>query len=185
MGILFIRQMKLCPATFKWAAGFTLLELVMVMLVLSILAGLTAPIFSQGLAVTRTTTENLHTIEKLRYASERLAREIRQVNYNGTSYDISSMTVSNLAFVKNDSRATAVTINLSGFTVTLTYSAPALSAILTDDVSGLALAYYDASNAVTTNTANVTAIEFTLTLQNPVTGGSFSQRTRVALRERS
>ena len=173
-------------------AGFTLLEVVIVMLVLSIIAGLTAPIFSQGLAATHTTAENLQTIEKLRYASERLAREIRQVNYNGAGYDITTMVSGNcpvsancLVFTKNDTTTTTVTIGLTGNAMTLGYSTPALSATLTDEVSRLAFAYYDVSNAVTASAANVAYIEYTLTLQNPDTGGSFSQRTRVALREQS
>jgi MSHA biogenesis protein MshO len=157
---------------------------VMVILVLSIVAGLTAPIFSQGLAATHSTKENLQTIEKLRYASERLAREIRQVNYNGAGYDISSMTGTSLTFTKNDGSSTTVTINFSGSAVTLGYSSPALSATLTDEVSSLAFAYYDSSNAATASATNVAFIEYTLTLQNSVTGGSYSQRTRVALRER-
>lgn len=166
--------------------GFTLLELVMVMLVLSIIAGLTAPIFSQGLAATRSTRENLQSIEKLRYASERLAREIRQINYNGTGYDISTMVTGNcpssgtcLVFTKNDSFPTTVSIGFTGSTVNLAYSSPALSATLTDEVSSLAFNYYYDPGGV------VTFVEYTLTLQNPVTGGRYSQRTRVALREKS
>ena len=38
------------PASHCAQAGFTLLEIIMVMLVLSVIAGLTAPIFSQGMA---------------------------------------------------------------------------------------------------------------------------------------
>ena len=174
--------------------GFTLLELVMVMLVLSIIAGLTAPIFSQGLAATRITKENLQTMEKLRYASERLAREIRQVNYSMGSYDIPTMETvcpssgSCLVFTKNDSTTTVVTIGFTGSAVTLAYSSPAVSATLTDEVSSLVFAYYDAGNVKLTtlpDSTNVAFIEYTLTLKNPVTGGSFSQRTRVALREKS
>jgi len=166
--------------------GFTLLELVMVMLVLSIIAGLTAPIFSQGLAATRSTRENLQTIEKLRYASERLAREIRQINYNGAGYDISTMVTGNcpssgncLVFIKNDSASPTVSIGVTGSTLNLGYSSPALSATLTDEVSSLAFNYFYDPGGI------VTSVEYTLTLQNPVTGASYSLRTRVALREKS
>lgn len=186
------RQQPMCyhprlngPASHCAQAGFTLLEIIMVMLVLSVIAGLTAPIFSQGMAASRVTTENLQTIAKLRYASERLAREIRQVNYNGTAYDITSMTATSLVFTKNDSSSTTVSISFAGSAVTLAYSSPALSATLTDEVASLAFAYYDASGALTASAANVAFVEYTLTLQNPASGGNFSQRTRVALREQS
>jgi len=157
----------------------------MVMVILAVLAGLAAPIFSQGLTSARITTENLRTLAKLRYATERLAREIRQVNFNGVSYDVSAMTSTTLLFVKDDSVNTTVNIGVSGGNVTMTYSSPAVSAMLTDEVSGFSFAYYNDSGAVTASNTDLAFVEITLALQNPTTGASFSQRTRVALRDKS
>lgn len=165
--------------------GFTLLEMVVVMVVLSIIAGLTAPIFSKGLTATRTISDNLQTIEKLRYAAERMAREIRQINHNGTSYDISSMTSSTLTFTSAIDSTNTISISYSGSSVSMSYTSPALTGTLTDEVSGLSFAYFDATGASTASTTNVAFVEFTLTLQNPISGGSFTQRTRVALRDQS
>lgn len=165
--------------------GFTLLEIIVVLLALSIVAGLTAPIFSQGLTAARITADNLHSQEKLRYAAERMAREIRQINHNGVSYDISSMGISNLVFTNTDTPANTVTLDNAGSVVTLSYSVPALSATLTDEVTVLSFAYYDAAGAVTASPTNVAVVEFILTLQNPGSGGNFTQRTRVALRDQS
>ena len=165
--------------------GFTLLEMVVVILALSIMAGLTAPLFSQGLTATRTTADNLQTIEKLRFAAERLAREIRQVNHNGTSYDISSMTTTTLSFNSVINTGNTVTISYSGSSVSMSYSTPSLAGALTDEVSGFSFAYYDAAGVTTVSTTDVAFVEFTLTLQNPISGGNFTQRTRVALRDQS
>jgi prepilin-type N-terminal cleavage/methylation domain-containing protein len=164
--------------------GFTLIEMVMVIVILGILAGLTAPIFSQGLTAARLTTENLHTLAKLRYATERLAREIRQVNYNGSAYDVSTMTGSSLVFTKDDTVTTTVSITHSGSNLTLAYGTPSVSGVLADEVSSMSLAYYDADGAVTASSTDLAFVEINLTLQNPTTGGSYSQRTRVALRDR-
>ncbi len=173
------------PVKTPLTPGFTMIEMVMVIVILGILAGLTAPIFSQGLTAARLTTENLNTLTKLRYTTERLAREIRQINYTGATYDITTMSATTLAFTKADPTSTGVTVSASGNNLTLAYSAPAISAILTDEVNGFGLIYYDASGAVTASAANVAFVEISLTLQNPTTGGSYSQRTRVALRDKS
>lgn len=169
----------------KRQLGFTMIEMVMVIVILGILAGLTAPIFSQGLTASRLTTENLQTLAKLRYATERLAREIRQVNYNGASYDVTTMTAASLVFGKDDSVSTTVSIAVAGGNITLAYSAPAVSATLADQVSSLSFAYYDANGVDTVSAVDLAFVEINLALQNPVTNAVYSQRTRVALRDRS
>lgn len=165
--------------------GFTLIEMVMVIVVLGILAGLTAPIFSQGLTAARLTTENLNTLAKLRYATERLAREIRQVNHNGASYDVSTMSATSLVFTKADTTSTTVSVISAGGNVTLAYSSPAVSGVLTDEVSSFGFAYYDSNGVTTASTTDLAFVEISLTLQNATTGGTYSQRTRIALRDQS
>ena len=169
----------------RQALGFTLIEIVMVMVIVGVLAGLAAPIFSQGLTAARLTTENLHTLAKLRYATERLAREIRQINYNAGSYDVTTMSATSLVFGKDDRVNTTVSLVKSGSDITLGYSAPPVTGILTDEVKGFALTYYDSGGIVTANSRNLAYVEINLALQNPVTGASFTQRTRIALRDRS
>ena len=165
--------------------GFTLIEMIMVLVIVGVLAASAAPIFSQGLTAARLTTENLRTLAKLRYATERLAREIRQVNYNAGAYDITTLSATSLVFAKNDALNPTVSISVSGANLVLGYSNPAVSAVLTDEISSFTLAYYDSFGAVTASNTNVAFIEITLALQNPTTGASFSQRTRVALRDQS
>jgi prepilin-type N-terminal cleavage/methylation domain-containing protein len=165
--------------------GLTLIEMVMVIVVLGIIAGLTAPIFSQGLTASKLTAENLQTLETLCYVTERLGREIRQVNHNGAGYDVSSMTATNFAFSKTDTAVTNVTINFSGGNLTLTYSSPPVSGTLADNVTAFSFTYYDASGTVTASTADLAFVAVDFTLQNPVTGASYAQRTRVALRDQS
>ncbi|NOZ53982.1 MAG: prepilin-type N-terminal cleavage/methylation domain-containing protein [Gammaproteobacteria bacterium] len=169
----------------KTVTGFTLIEMVMVIVLLGILAGLTAPIFSQGLMASRLTVDNLQSMEKIRYASERMAREIRQVSHNGASYDVTTMTAANFVFVKAAAAVTTVSINYSGSVVNLGYSVPLAVATLVDEVSAMSFAYFNAMGAVTSNAVDLAFVEINLTLQNPNTGGVFTQRTRVALRNQS
>ncbi len=168
-----------------WQTGFTLFEMVLSITVLGIIAAVTAPMFSQGLGAAQATVENLQTLDKLRYATERLVREIRQINYNGTAYDISTMTVSTITFVKNDSANTQVSVTSGGGLVNISYSIPAAAGQLTDEVSGFSLAYYDASGVITGSAATVAMIGITLSLTNPSSGAVSTQRTRVGLRDRS
>jgi hypothetical protein len=151
------------------------------------MAGLTAPLFSQGIGAAQNTVQNLQTIEKLRHATERIGREIRHINYNsGTpGYDITTMTAPSLVFTKNDASSTVVTITFASPLITLGYSTPAAVSTLTDEVTAMSFAYYDSSGVVTAVVANVAAIEVTLSLQNSSTGANVTQRTRIALRDQS
>jgi prepilin-type N-terminal cleavage/methylation domain-containing protein len=165
--------------------GFTLVEMLMVVVLIGVLAGLTAPIISQGLTASNMTSSSLQTLEKLRYATERLAREIRQIDYNGAGYNISQMTANRITFVKNSDGAVTVDASLTGSVLSLGYSSPAVTAILTDEVSALNFSYLNASGSVTASTADLAFVEISLTLLNPNTSAVYSQRTRVALRDRS
>jgi len=162
--------------------GFTLIELTMMLVVVGILASLSAPLILNGLRAYDINAGNLVTLGKLRYATERIAREIRETQYNGTNYLIASMTATNLQFTKND--ATTVTIGLAAPNITLGYSTPALSATLTDQATALQFNYFQADGVtVATDNANVAYIEVTVTLNDP-NSGAYTQRTRVGLRNK-
>ncbi|MDH5327251.1 MAG: prepilin-type N-terminal cleavage/methylation domain-containing protein [Gammaproteobacteria bacterium] len=165
--------------------GFTLVEMVMVMLIIGVLAGVTAPIFSQGVVAARLTSGNLQTLEKLRYTLERLARELRHVNYNGSAYEMSVMNSTALTFTKSDDALTTVSVWQNAQELYLSYSNPAVSAVLCDEISLFSLAYYDNNNVATLNPTDVAYVELTLSLQSSLTTEVFSQRTRISLRDRS
>ena len=166
--------------------GFSLIELVLTIVIMGIMAAVTAPIFSQGIGISQLTKENLLSLEKLGLSLERIARELREINHTGVNYDLSTLSANQIVFTKNDSLGTQVTIQFDGAGVlSLSYSTPALSATLSDEVSAFTLLYYDQFGNQTTNLSELFAIGIELSLQNPSTNGLYTQRTRVVLRDQS
>ncbi len=165
--------------------GFTLIEMTMVIVILGVLAAATAPLVANSFRAYETNQSNLVTLTKLRYATERIAREVREVAFNGTNYQIGTMTTNTLSFTKNDAASTVVTINGSAPPlVTLQYSTPAMTATLTDQVSSLQFDYCDINNTCGVALANVAYIDVVLTLTDPNSVPPAVQRTRIALRNR-
>ena len=61
--------------------GFTLIEMIVAMVLMAIMAAQFAPVLSSSLQAYDETLENVIVLDKLRYATERLGREIRMVQY--------------------------------------------------------------------------------------------------------
>lgn len=165
------------------ARGFTLIEMSMVIVILGILAAATTPLLTNSFRAYETNQSNMVTLSKLRYATERIARELREVRFNGTNYEIASMTANTLSFTKNDVASTIVTIASAPPLATLQYSTPAMTSTLTDQVTSLQFEYYDISDAATSSNVDVAYVDVVLTLTDPNSGAAV-QRTRIALRNR-
>jgi prepilin-type N-terminal cleavage/methylation domain-containing protein len=175
------------PAKFDArAAGFSLIEVVVTIVLIGLLAMAAVPILRSGVDAYETATTGLETLSKLRYATERMAREIREVRRNpGAPADFqitTPLSAGTLSFVKGDGNR--ATLTASAPNVTLAYQTPAASGVLTDQVSDLVFRYYTIDGV--TQTASVAGdtlafIEVDLTLTDGA-GGSMRQRTRVALR---
>jgi MSHA biogenesis protein MshO len=161
--------------------GWSLIELVLVIVVLGILAAFVGPLLLSSLRAYDLTSNTVSIYSKMRYAMERMAREIREVRRSpadAANFDISSMTASTLTFFKGD--GTQVTVSSGGGNLTLNYVGTA-SGTLTDQVSAFTFAYYqqDGTTAAT-NAANVAFVEFSLTLT--LGTNNFANRQRVDLR---
>lgn len=163
-------------------SGFTLIELTVVILVLAIIAAVMAPLMANSFRAYETNQSNLVTLSKLRYATERMAREVREVRFNGTNYQI-TMGLTSLSFTKNDAANTVVTITAAPPLVTLQYSVPPMSATLTDQVGALQFRYFNIDNIETASNVDVAYVDMELTLNDPNSVPAV-QRTRVALRNR-
>ena len=165
--------------------GFTLMELVVTLIVLALMTSFALPFMSNGVRAYNDTSAGLQTLGKLRYASERLVRELREVNNTGGGFDIASPLVQNtnsITFRRSD----GVTVAVSDGTPLLLMSYDNVAAgapfPLTDELSSIGFNFYR-SDGVTPATAvdNLAYIEFEIVLNN---GNTFAQRSRVALRNR-
>lgn len=176
----FVDAFRFSPKTS--ARGFTLIEMVVAIVIIGVLAIATIPVLTGGVRTYVTTTTSLITLSKMRYATERMAREIRHVRRNpGTpaNYDISTMTATSLVFVKSDGNTVSITRALPN--ITLGYSTPAASSTLSDQVSGLTFRYFTIDGVtVTALPALVAFVEIELAMIED--GATLTQRTQVALR---
>ncbi len=175
--------------------GFTLIELVITIVVVGILAIAGSRIFADSYTTVRVVNSSQATANDVRYAVERLAREIREVKYidlaNG--YSITSTLApssSGMTFVRdiNGSDVT-VTIARSGSNVTLGYSSPAVVSTLASQVSAFTLDFLDldetsgtGATAATASKANVRYVVISLTATDATSGQAVTERARVALR---
>jgi prepilin-type N-terminal cleavage/methylation domain-containing protein len=162
--------------------GFTLWELVMVIVILGILGAFVGPVAYNAVRSYDAVQKSTNTNAKIRYAMERIAREMRDIRRQVTdsaALDIPSMTASSMAFFKTD--GTRVVLNGAGNAVNLAY--PAIAGVLIDQVQAgsFSLAYFEQGGSTIAGTASSIAfVQVSMTL----TEGSIAipARLRVDLR---
>lgn len=185
--------------------GFTLIEMVMVLVILGILGVTLSSLLSTGVGAFMAGNEVVDTLSKLRLSSERIARELRTVRRDPaatTDFDFLDRTnPDRVQFVRweNDgSTATTVTIDTSGANLQIAYvTAPAgvlptgtftlsdqLDTASLSPLGGFALSYWQQDGTpATASDATVAFVDIELSLIDS-NGNSYPQRTRVALRNR-
>ena len=161
--------------------GFTLVEMVAALTVLALLAAIVGPLLSNGVRAYNDSASALHTLSKLRVASERLLREIREIRRDGSgNFDISlPLSPTTLQFFKTDSEQ--VTISTTAPLLTLAYAGIGGTPVLSDEVSAFSFSYIQADGSLpATDNSDVAFIEFELVLTHA--GNNYPQRSRIALR---
>lgn len=121
------------------SAGFTLIEMVLVTLVIGILAGILVPLFQQGVQGYSAIETRGDLTAHARDAADRMVRELRNIQKKSNNGpNISSADATSVTFV--DAWSNTITFALSGSTVHRNSDA------LVDQVSGLQFRYFDGSN---------------------------------------
>lgn len=168
--------------------GFTLLEMVIAIVTLSVLAMLVTPHLSQSVRLYNENAVELKTLDELRYASERIARELRDIRRSPASpadYDIviPSTRDGDIRFVRNN--GIAVTIKRTNSQLSLSYNPLGSDTTdtpfpLTSSLPGQRFVFLrsDENPALTSN--ELAYIEFELQLA--ANGRTYSRRSRVAMR---
>lgn len=173
--------------------GYSLVELVMVMVIVGIIGVTVAALLSSSVGAFTAGREAVDTLSELRLASERIARELRTVRRDPSApanFDfLSSVAASGNSVqfrrLENDgSTVTTVTIDTAGTDLRLAYTTLAGSYTLSERLGGITFGYLQ-QNGTTAATGNndVAFVEIVLSLTD-ANGNSYPQRTRVALRNR-
>lgn len=149
-------------------AGFTLIEMVITIVVIGIIAGISAMLILQAMRGYSDQDVRADLTNQARLAIERMAREIREIR-DCTATDIPTMAVGTIAFVDNAGNAIAYTT--SGTDLTRNGTA------LASSVSGLTFGYLRRSAAAAGAAAQVWNVDVTLTVSR--SGESHTHRIRV------
>jgi prepilin-type N-terminal cleavage/methylation domain-containing protein len=174
--------------------GFSMVELVLVIAILGILVVFVGPVLYNAMRSYAGIEVGTVTNAKVRYAMERIAREMRDIRRQTTNsayLDISGMSASSMAFFQSDGGR--VVLNAVGGVVNLEYlpaGGSTLSGMLLDQVQpgSFALSYFQQNNAVaTTITASPSTttqqVSFVQVSMSIVDGSNtFPARLRVDLR---
>jgi len=172
--------------------GVTLIELVIVIIVIGILSAVMAPVAYTSLRAYDNSLGDVVVLDKLRYATERMAREIRAVDYdpvNGFAFanmGANSMTFTRTLYDASGSASqTLVTVGNTGSAVTLAYASPAIGAqVLTDELngtSGLSFKYLTSDGTtVTSDKRLVRMVQISLNLNH--NGSIYPQLTQLQLK---
>ncbi len=197
------------PAPLRSAQGFTLLELVIVMVLTGILAVAATRPIRATLKMRADVATNLSAMDGLRYATERIVRELRQARYDAQStgfqvkpLDAISGTTSasaGICFTRvggaTGTTLASLAVRKSGTLATLDYvTLPACTAsspkTLADKISSVRFDYWRFGSGSTPLPLALTDPQFTTLLAyvditlsaTPATGVPISYRTRVLLR---
>lgn len=142
-------------AIYRRESGFTLIEIVMTLLILSVISVVVGRILFQGLD-TFTTSNNISEVDWNGYiALDRIVNDIHNIR---SAADITTISSTQLVFV--DTSGNTVTYQLSGTTLQRN------SVTLASGVTGFSLSYLDKNGATTTTPSSTRYILMTVSLQS-------------------
>lgn len=158
---------------YKKQQGFTLIELVMVIVLLTIIAAISSKIISQGLSAYLTGKNAIDAIWQGEFAMERMARNIAQVR---SANDIAVQSSSEFSFT--DINGNSIDYKLSGSS--LLYN----TQILADGINSLSFGYYD-KNGSSVGSSSINLHYVTITLNITQNNTNYTLSRAVYLRDLS
>jgi prepilin-type N-terminal cleavage/methylation domain-containing protein len=172
--------------------GTTLVEILIVVVLLGILGAWGSSMFASNYTTARMVDSGKTNADQVRYAVERLSREIREIKHTSlvAGYAITSTlapSATTLVFTRSiNGTDTTVTIAKTGTNVTLGYSNGSTST-LARQVSSFTMDFYkvDADTAVVAATTSVVDLRYvvlSITSTDSLSGETTTERTTVTLR---
>ena len=165
--------------------GFTLLEMIVTITTLALLGMLLTPYLTLSVRAYNDNSATLGVLGELRYASERIVRELREIRRNPlslTDYEIATpFSATSMTFVRNDGET--VTIETSLPQLNLRYNSVAGNAPFPLSASLQSLNFdYLQNDEITPATGAADLAYIAFEIQLTANGKTYSQRSRVALR---
>lgn len=165
--------------------GFTLMEITISLVLLGILGIAGAKMMAGSFYTTQIIGSGHLSNSTARYAMERMARDIREIQYNVSNVNnelqILTMTPSQVSFIRSGLNNTTTTIGFSYANPNLTMTVGSTSATLASNITGLTFTYLDANGAGTVLPQSVRYVRIAFTA-TPTQGQSISLITQVKLR---
>lgn len=170
--------------------GFTLWELVMVIVILGILGAFVGPVAYNAIRSYDAVQKSTNTNAKIRYAMERIAREMRDVRRQVTdaaALDIPTMSATSIAFFRTDGtrvelRGVSGVVNL-GYSIVANPAFSTLTGMLIDQVQpgSFSLGYLEQGGTTVAGTASsISFVQVSMTLTDGAV--TVPARLRVDLR---
>lgn len=167
--------------------GFTLIELITVIVLLGILAAVGSNMLSDSMKTTQAVNDSRAVESEARYALDRLVREIRQVGFTGSAYNISTASTSVLQFAKPDGGVVRINYDATSKTVQLDYSNTSATTLI-QKVSGFGMTYYNIDGVSLSTLADiqdsVAYISLSMSVTDPMISNVFTQNAVAGLRNK-
>ena len=141
----------------KSSQGFTLIEMIMVIVILGIIIGMSSSLLTQGLNTFSTGENIVNANWQGEIAMERMSRDILLIR---SPADVTTIASNNLAFT--DISNNTISYSLSGTSLNLTENGN--TSILADGVQSLTFSYFDKNGASTATTTLVRLIRISINI---------------------
>jgi prepilin-type N-terminal cleavage/methylation domain-containing protein len=170
----------------RFNQGFTLIELTVGIMVMGILAAVGSNMISDSFLVTRYVNAENEAASASRYATERLAREIREIRYGDKTslpegYVISVGVDQSLTFLNVKGQTITISYDPAQKLILLTNQTLGLTGTLVGEVTNFNLSYLNQNLEQAVVAADIRFIDFGLTV-SPQDAPAIVASTRVALR---
>jgi len=142
--------------------GFTLIEIVVVLLILGVVSAIFTTVLSEGNRAYLFLSRQNQIIQESRVAMNWMTQELTSEVLLGASHSFTTATATSLQFTRNSDSQVVI---YSWTSPTLTRQLGATSRTLASNVTAFTFTYLDASETVTANLPNIATIVINMTIQ--------------------
>ncbi|MDH5547856.1 MAG: prepilin-type N-terminal cleavage/methylation domain-containing protein [Gammaproteobacteria bacterium] len=168
----------------SFQSGFSLIELAITIIVLGLVVAAISGFMGRSILGFSRSVENISALTKMRYIDQRLAKELRLVNYNAGAYVLTANTTATKFEYTDISGANDVVISYNGTdTLNISYTNPATNGDLSREMSAFSFNYYtsDGVTAAAVDGSDLVFVEYSFTITE--NNATYSTSSRVMLRD--